>query len=177
MSPCSPYDRERPRDSVSTLGSMSALPAWAGDSATLGGTPGHERRAVPPKHAAKCPDCFTSEYLSYLVSSIPTMLWKKQTGCLHALWLEPVPRLLSLIFSDLNNSKKKKFSITFVVTWDKSAAPRCFSDSCAVNWGISLFCQRRLNCDVSGYKDDGKFPLCFSSSHSLKWAVRVSLCL
>lgn len=107
MSPCSPYDRERPRDSVSTLGSMSALPAWAGDSATLGGTPGHERRAVPPKHAAKCPDCFTSEYLSYLVSSIPTMLWKKQTGCLHALWLEPVPRLLSLIFSDLIIVKKK----------------------------------------------------------------------
>lgn len=107
MSPCSPYDRERPRDSVSTLGSMSALPAWAGDSATLGGTPGHERRAVPPKHAAECPDCFTSEYLSYLVSSIPTMLWKKQTGCLHALWLEPVPRLLSLIFSDLIIVKKK----------------------------------------------------------------------
>lgn len=107
MSPCSPYDRERPRDSVSTLGSMSALPAWAGDSATLGGTPGHERRAVPPKHAAKCPDCFTSEYLSYLVSSIPTMLWKKQTGCLHALWLEPVPRLLSLIFSDLIIVKEK----------------------------------------------------------------------
>ena len=30
MCPCSPYDRASPRDSVSTLGSMSALPAWAG---------------------------------------------------------------------------------------------------------------------------------------------------
>lgn len=90
MSPCSPYDRERPRDSVSTLGSMSALPAWAGDSATLGGTPGHERRAVPPQHAAKCPDSFTAECLSYCVSSIPTTLWKKQTGCLHTAWPEPL---------------------------------------------------------------------------------------
>lgn len=35
-------------------------------------------------------------------------------------------------FLGLNNSERQ-FSITFVVTWDKSAAPRCFSDSCAVN--------------------------------------------
>lgn len=47
MCPCSPYDRESPRDSVSTLGSMSALPAWAGDSAPLGGTPGPERQTFP----------------------------------------------------------------------------------------------------------------------------------
>lgn len=38
-SPCSPYDRERPRDSVSTLGSMTAPPARAGRPAPpLGGT-------------------------------------------------------------------------------------------------------------------------------------------
>lgn len=47
MCPCSPYDRESPRESVSTLGSMSALPAWAGDSAPLGGTPGRERQTSP----------------------------------------------------------------------------------------------------------------------------------
>lgn len=47
MCPCSPYDRESPRDSVSTLGSMSALPAWAGYSAPLGGTPGRERHTFP----------------------------------------------------------------------------------------------------------------------------------
>lgn len=38
-SPCSPYDRARPRDSVSTLGSMTAPPARAGRPAPpLGGT-------------------------------------------------------------------------------------------------------------------------------------------
>lgn len=52
MCPCSPYDRESPKDSVSTLGSMSARPAWAGDSAPLGGTPGRVRHTFP-KHSPK----------------------------------------------------------------------------------------------------------------------------
>lgn len=56
MCPCSPYDRESPRDSVSNLGSMTALPAWDRDSAPHGGTPGRQRQAfaqTPPERLSR----------------------------------------------------------------------------------------------------------------------------